>query len=85
MKGKYRVPILIGVLALILFMPFGIPYLIPTPGGELLFYDNYTCFGCDTSFDPTILGLLSVIVVVSVICFIISYYKYLKKRGVNFD
>ena len=86
MKDKYGVIILIGVLALILFMPFGVYYLIPTPSNDYFINTNFTCIGdCDISRDPTVLGLLSVITVVSVICFIFSYYKYLKKEKGLFD
>ena len=80
MKDKYQILILVGGLILILLMPFEVYYLTPTPSNDYLINTNYTCFDCDLSFDPTILGLLSVIMVVSVICFIISYYKYLKKE-----
>ena len=75
MKKWIQVISLIGVLILILLMPFGVPYLIPNPPNDYSQYDNYTCFGCDAPNDPTILILLGfVIPIVVLISVIIRYF-----------
>ena len=81
-KDKYLV--LIGVLALILFLHFGIgiPYLIPDPSRALLVFDNSTCFGCDAPNDPTILILIGVIIPIVILISVIV--RYFPKKEVEF-
>ena len=81
MKTKYQVIGLILATILFILTPFGIPYLIPTPSNDYSQFNNYTCFGCDDIYDPTIPIFLTIILpIVVLIGLLITYYTKEVKR-----
>ena len=81
MKERYRILILLVFLIGITLMPV---YFIP-PSDEIIYIqtNGSICFGCDDTYDPTILSLITVIIPIVILISIIVRYFPKKKEQVN--